>query len=1030
MDNLLYNALMLGRSKNIANEEYSVAEGKKQPAAFQASEKKVNIDEVDPDALFCVTLNQTKRGYLEIEAGDEENLLIFEKKIITSEDFRNGKFKFYFRLNTRRIHDGNNFTCLIFKTIAQEVKIFVTIKNKVKVMIDGEVNPRKVLIKLTDDYLQLRMERLGTSEWVKKGLRRLSNISGDDERSLGLMLFKAQLYITKGSLEEAKNLMDYVGLQLPRLKYPSYELNCYRLYVKSLFDMDDEQAAEALRKIQLVYMQRPTWQIQWLLFYMDYGYANDSAQKLEAISDLYYGKMNPAARCTSPIMYYEALEIFRARPELLTRPGAFEIQILNFGLKQDFLTPGLCGRFISLLQSMDAEKIRGLNTEPVIRLLKAMYAKNKDTECLRALTRVLVAVGSKKHEDNIYYEKELSDTLAVSGVVDYYIYSIDFERTEPIAEKVLDYFAENQKTFFAFRSFFFANIILNKNEKPLSYKKYIDTIAEYAAEQAELGIVDAFTGIICKDLIENDKATQKLKDNLLHIVCTKEVRCKNPRIESVLVFHNEFSTYQEAVFEDGRAFVRVYSRSAVVLFKDRAGNVYYNIEHEIKDVLDTAQFIGDAIKDAAINKYMLLEDTLPILREYKDPVAILRFISTQFETGVFRKEYERKLLRDVMTQFARNSEHAVYDELLEFKKFNLDDETRGKLVEIMIARTLYQQAYDEIAKIGYAHVGSEYIAKLAHVLTELSNYTEADPLLLKLCEEAFKKTPFDPVIFDYLEEFYDDDIEVLISMYRAAAAYQFNKDYIAERIIKRAVETNANPDGTSYVFEKYFQNGKDEELKKKYLTLRALNYLYNNDSGDVGFFKYIENGLILRKRFDDRVYIAYLFYVMELESLDSVQTKLAETILKDLVCRGIMLYEFKGLGKYIELPPVLSNTVIISKTTKEHDPVPEISFRIMPSGSEEVATEKMKEIFKGCYTKYFTLFYNDVLTYKIDDEPKKTIHYKELHSAKDETRYSALDSLIGISREGSFAQLNEAAKAYYVKNRLVDRVFENIRKNG
>jgi hypothetical protein len=86
-------------------------------------------------------------------------------------------------------------------------------------------------------------------------------------------------------------------------------------------------------------------------------------------------------------------------------------------------------------------------------------------------------------------------------------------------------------------------------------------------------------------------------------------------------------------------------------------------------------------------------------------------------------------------------------------------------------------------------------------------------------------------------------------------------------------------------------------------------------------------------------------------------------------------------------------------------------------------TESMNEIVDGFFAKYITLFYGESVTYSVDGGETVTVRYEDLDIVHDESRYSTIDTLIRMEKEGSREELNEAARDYFVKSELIDRLF-------
>ena len=144
-----------------------------------------------------------------------------------------------------------------------------------------------------------------------------------------------------------------------------------------------------------------------------------------------------------------------------------------------------------------------------------------------------------------------------------------------------------------------------------------------------------------------------------------------------------------------------------------------------------------------------------------------------------------------------------------------------------------------------------------------------------------------------------------------------------------------------------------------------------------------------------------------------------EVQLKALAGRSIMLEEFKGYEKYFSLPGVLSNSVIITRFGKNA----KVRYDIFSGGKVVHKEEQMTEIFEGCFAKYITLFFGDSVEYAVDDEESVQVSYYDLHIIDDESRYFELNNIIRMKETGNMLALNLAAKEYFVKDKLMERLF-------
>ena len=1105
MKDLLYDALMLGRSKKVAREEYLIATGRKTAVRLSLREEKIEIANVISDGRFSVHLNinagpdtakaaspmmgasrqnfyadagsdtaveentdsesracssrdhqemtcsnrdyqesSCSRGYLEIEVFSKDPFITFARKVITSEEFKNGEYEFIFNVSAGMLHNGKNFGMLTFRTYSQKIDVPIVIDNRIRQKAD--FNSKELICRIEKSYLDLKMGRIDPRQWQTDALLQLQNIPGTDEKSLYLMLYKAQILITLKDYSRAKNYIEYVGEQIGKLQEKNYDLYSYFVYVTGLYEQDGDSGAEqdmsALQKVAKAYSIKPGWRILWMMFYMDPNYENDPARKLREIKTMYY-----RGHCFSPVMYFEALDMITKNPAMLNSLDEFSVQVLNFAVKSRYLTQELSQRTVQMVLSEDEEIIENANKTLIIKILKYIYELYPSADALGTLCMMLIDGGIKDKSVFKYYEKAVLSGQNIPGLMDFYIYSIDKENMPAIPDAVFEYFDGHGDDFYEYKPCMYAYMISNRFRRPEIFRKYKDRMLEFAEDQMSIGANDEFMAVIYKEILDRDMLNENMKQDLYNALCTKQINCANERMSSVLVLHKELMNYQESFLYKGKCFVKIYSPDALILFKDITGNLYVNVEYSVNSFLDAQEYIDICFKEMPINKYMFLENTLPLLRAFKEPAQILAYISEHKIDGQFRPEYQQELLQKLIDYYAKNSrDENVCDELLKFRDYDLAPATRSRLIEIMISKGYFDDALMEINEYGCEEMSNEAVTALAKAYILLHGQNQDDTLDM-LCEMSFLSSGFDPVIMDYLYKFYDRKQDVLIEIFRTCCAYNVISDNIEKRILEKAADEKNHPDIVSYVFKKFYDNFGDRETVKKYLTFRAEDYLYTKVSARVpaegmkntDFFESLGYEFIRGQNFSDETAIAYLLFMAESDIVPSGQTAIMQKLLEELVKKGKMLQEFKKLSRYFELPAALANHIIISGYYGPGREGRFLQLEILER-SRNIKNEyvsvfeeftAMKEIFPGYFVKYVTLFYGQKIRYRSSaDADPVVLDYEEGYVVNDGSVYGRIDSMQRLNSDCHYREDNadlEKLKAemtdHYMSMELVKRLF-------
>ncbi len=620
MDNLLYDALMLGRNKEVAREEYLAATGEKLPAQFRAVKNEIELTGRTDEMTGVIHLELVVPGYLEIECYCESNTISFEKKVITTEEFTDGSFEFEFMVDGTALHTGRNFARIEFRTVRDTESVCVCIDNRIRAGL-GRPREKKRIAALTRDYLDLRCGSLFQEEWQEKTKELLSEVNGSDTEDIFLLLYRANLLVSEGKNDEAREIISFAGQQLAKLQDEDPDLSGYYFYVRTRLTEDEAERQYYRERIRKIYREQPSWRVLWALFYTDESYDKNPAKKLEAV------KAESELRgCTSPVMYYEAAEIYRRDNTLIKDASGFEMQVLYFCEKSDLLTGSMALQMAGLLWDMSDDDLGSRNIKLAIRLLEKMYARTRSMLVLKTLCRLLIADGRKDRAYNRYFEEAIGNFLETPEIYYFDLATSDKSAPKDMHESVIDHFLGRESELRECRDFFFASLITYKQKNLQYYKEYSGSIKKFAREKAAAAENNRFLAIIYKDVFDGGLRVPELSGRMLEILRTCEVAVDNERITEVLVFHRELTGYQEAARKDGKFYVRIFSDDSLPVFKDRAGNLYANIDYTAEELLNDDEMVRQCIIDSPITKYMLLGKTLPVFKSVRSPEEILNYL--------------------------------------------------------------------------------------------------------------------------------------------------------------------------------------------------------------------------------------------------------------------------------------------------------------------------------------------------------------------------------------------------------------------
>lgn len=1024
MKDLLYEALMLGRNKKVAREEYLVSAGKKEPASFETLEKEINLTDVYKDTRTSIHIRLKNPGYLEIAPECSDDFIKFDSRLISSDEAADGIIEIPLLILSEKLHNGKNFGRFSFKTPYTEIQVPITINNRIKVQVPGE-NPKKIYSDLTKGYLDFRFGLISQERWQQDALMRLESVNGNTPADLFLMLYKAHVSCIAEEYENADNILDYAKEQLDSRKDCPPELSAYYLYVKSLLEMDWEVTAEALKQIKAIYKEKESWYLLWILFYTDEDYVDKPQKKLYEIQRLFN-----KGKCISPVMYFEAYDCFRNNASLIGVCSDFNLQVLNFARKRKVtdIAPDLA--LAEVINDMEWAELSGVNARLALAVLEEAFDRYPVTLLSNAIAKLLAFTDNREKKNHLYFERAVFDFADIPGLFNYYMFTLDTEEKVLLNEQMLIYFSKDSSSLFEKRSYFYANVIKNRYENRAyrnAYEQCQAQIVSYAFKEGLKGNNDEFLSVVYGEAIQNCEKNADLKAVVFKSLFTERIICQNPDMFRVLVFHKELGTYQEVTLEakgkgQKSAYISIWSRDVLILFKDATGNIYKNIEYELREFENREESIKYCINDIPLCWQMFVGENLDSVKENRKSAEVLDFLLSELGKGNLSREYEQELLTDIFAFYKNKGEtEEIYKRLPDFLKKDIGNKGRAFLIELLIEKKRYNEAAAQIKEHGYEKVDPESLSALTHVLVQLKGDEDRD-FVLGLSEACVKAGTEDVEILRYMCRNYDGSLEVLLKLYNKSSAVNVYNLSVAERILAKSAEEEKEPEILPAVFNRVYKESSSRQLINSFLEHKARLYFYGAKQKDLGFFAYLGKDLARGIKFSDLAKTSYLIYMSRRPENDSRTLKTLKNTLDELVYKGIMMEEFKRFSRKFALPPVLSNSHIAHVKEDLKEP-PVIKYEIFSSGASHKGTSVMDEIFPGYFVRYFSLFAGDVLTYSVREGERFTVRASDMEVKRDPSRFSLVNEMNKPGVINNKKKLKESLLNYYMKDELAKRLF-------
>ncbi len=1017
----IYRYLIKSLSTSQALEEFLIAIHKK--AKIRLVVDKTQVDYVVSDEVISdrITLTKDHWGFTEIRVSTDAAFIQLEQKFLWADRFIGNTNQISFSIDPGLLRSGNNFGHIWIKTAYQTITIEVRCKcRKERPRIVDHRLQQKLEFGMMANYLNLRLNRIDLAHYIEEAESILNDLSVAPNGMLNELL-KTHLAIISEKTELAQELIGDFALSEAMLKRKSVYEYCAYLYLKALLFKDEGTIKDATETIRFYYENgNADWRILWFLLNLDSGYTKAVGKKLSDIKEQF------EAGCHSPILYYEAVCTFNQEPVLLRELNDFEIQVMNYGIRNWIISKELAGQYTYL-----ANKRKSFH--PVVfHGLVRLYDEFDDPEILSAICCLLIK-GMKKDEKYFeWYRLGVDAQLRITELYEYYMYSVSPTMEESLAVPVLLYFIYNSNLSDTKKAFLYANIIKNKDKNESIYRTYLKRMEIFAIKMLEQHQISRDLAILYKEFLNKDVLDAELSGHLPHVLYRQELLCDNPNMISVTVIHKELGTEETQTLLQGCAQIDLFTSNAEIFLSDSFGNRYVeSVDYTVTPYLVAEEYESHCLECS--NHPMLLLHLFDRYQNYRiinEAAIALRKQVLQIEG--LTKKYETECCQALIEHYYENYQ----DEQLEYYLGRLDlhalrPTERFRYLEYMVIRSLYQKAVEAIKSFGFEGLTVNRLVKMCSGWMLTPEAETRNELMVDLCYYVFSHNKYDEAILRYLVRYYNGATREMYGLWKAAKGFEINTHLLEERLLTQMLYTEGYLEESFLVFRDYYRNVTNHKLVRAYLSFYAYNYLVHLHVINSDLFPIMKRELNYEE--NDICLLAWLKYNSEDKKLTESELNFVEYQIDRLVKKDMILPFFLFYRKQVKLPERVVDKCYITYITDPRKQV-YIHYRLLNEQEQEYTTQRMRNVFMGIHVKEFVLFYHEALQYYITEEtPDGSNITESLHTQyvcetpeDDDSNYNQINLMLmakEVKDENTLLVLMEN----YAKNKyVIDACFKQI----
>lgn len=1022
----VYEGLVRSSCTDTAMEEFLIAMNKKSRVMLSLTGESAEYEEFEHSAGGSMTLNRSGWGFLPVRLEADGMFLRLQKTEYSSGDFSGSVLEIPYTVEESAVHAGENSGRIFIRTPYQELVFSVTVRRKREQPGSWRERQRarrelkEGFLQLSEHYFSFRLHRLGTESWCKRSLKLLERLGGLPEAPLFLELVKVQLLITQKKKGDAGFLLEQLENRVLRRKDRQPGLYAYYLYLRVLYTRDDRILKETLLTLQRMYEGgQDEWLVFWALLYLNEEYAQNKSLKLVELKEQ-YGK---GAR--SPFLYYEACDTFNEQPALLRVLNDFELKSIWWGVQKGAITENTALWIAGLAQM---EK----HGKPLIyRILKGLYNSCKNATILESLLTLLIRDGRVGERYFQWYELGIQQQCNLTGLYEAFLDSMPQDYGKPIPKLAAMYFTFDSELRDEAREKLYENLLRYGQENPMVLQNHMPAIEQFALEQIEKGRVNRRLAFVYKRVVKRSQLNRETAGGYPQILVSRYI-AMGERQGRLVVRHKECGGELAVPIRAGEACIPVYTEDAAILYEDLTGQRFL-LEEEPVSLFHEEAFIRSCfeLNPGELPLWLHICEKEGIYRtKGEGGIEVFRRI---LESPLLRPDYRNQLYQKIIEYYMENYDGEKLEEYLkQLTTSGMNPEERGRLVELLIARSMYREAYRELGQYGYEEISVNRLVKLCIYLL-WAKEGEEDALLLELCTYVFFRGKYDETILKYLLKYYYGTTKSMLKLWQAARDFSVDTVELEERLIVQMLFCGSYVARIMEVFEDYYQKSVNQTVIRAYLAQQSREYFVNNLVVGRKMFFFIERELHEHpKEMPEICKLALLRHFSERRELTGAQIEAARRLIREFVEENRYFAFYKKFEQYMELPPRLRDKTIVEYQSATANRV-EIHYMLDTgaSGRKFYETRQMEKSYAAFYVMEFILFYGERLQYYIAEcgpeqerlTESDTILMDRFDTADGESRYHLLNDICACVEMRDSATLRVLMQSYAEKRQLAQEGF-------
>ncbi len=846
-----------------------------------------------------VTLHLRKNawGFQAILAESDALFVRPERTSFTTDEFAGSTFDLNLILDTNLMHAGKNFARLTLRAGRQLLQIEVTAKKKPLYPKDRQARIRRIMTKKLENlYVGFRLQKMNQPTWIENSVSVLNSYrrAGGDDPIADLLL--VQMYYADDKKHRAKKLLEQVEAQKERLDTP--ERYCFYLYITTFFYREasyvDRVEEEVVRQF---YRSQESWQLQWILLYLQESYLNDPEARYEAVAAQFQ------SGCRSRILYVEAWQALKGNPFLMRRLGEFELHLLRFASQEKVLTAEILRQAANLSMHYTAFDRR------LYEALSDGCRLYPSEDLIKAICQILIRGEKKEREYFEWHEKGVENGLRMNGLYEAYMQTMDCTEFRALPQIIRMYFPYDTSLDYRKRAAIYRSIADNREHDPQTWLNHRPAMERFVMEQLEAAHLSEDLAVLYSCFLREGMLTESLAKKLIQLLFTYEIVCEDPQIRQIVVHSSRIPGEQTVNLIHGRAQIPVYDPESAVLAADGEGRRYEahragTVTHVFEDEKLLAWCAQKAPEHPGLVVFLCAESRKAELMNDR----LLPYFRAGSELGTISDGFRDELRQSVLSYYM---EHPRDDSLPEFLKTISPEEyvlvDKTALITLLAEESRCTDAFALLNRYGAEDIPLIQLVRICSRMVLELEFGE-NAMLLALCYQCFSEGKYDDKLLRYLVLYWEGPVEDMKQVWSAACEFGLDTMLLEEKILMMMLFTRTGTQGSEPIFEAYRKKMGRKKLCRAYVNLKAYEYFVKGVPVAEPVFAYIENEYRRfsgSDRLDDQEEVcrlALLQHYAQAVSLTKTQRVYAEELLEEFNTKGMRFAFFGRFDRELRKP--------------------------------------------------------------------------------------------------------------------------------